>query len=78
MSKELNITDDLLLSRILEIRGQKVMIDRDIAELYGVPTKRLNEQVKRNSKRFPTDFMFQLTVVEKNRGSRKLRPPEKP
>jgi phage regulator Rha-like protein len=65
MSKELNITDDLLLSRILEIRGQKVMIDRDIAELYGVPTKRLNEQVKRNSKRFPTDFMFQLTVEEK-------------
>jgi hypothetical protein len=59
MSKELKITDDLLLSRILEIRGQKVMIDRDIAELYGVPTKRLNEQVKRNGKRFPTDFMFQ-------------------
>jgi hypothetical protein len=65
MSKELNITDDLLLSRILEIRGQKVMIDRDIAELYGVLTKRLNEQVKRNNKRFPTDFMFQLTVEEK-------------
>lgn len=67
MSKELNITDDLLMSRILEIRGQKVMIDRDIAELYGVPTKRLNEQVKRNGKRLPTDFMFQLTAVEKTK-----------
>jgi phage regulator Rha-like protein len=65
MSKELMITDDLLLSRILEVRGQKVMIDRDLAELYGVPTKRLNEQVKRNGKRFPADFMFQLTAEEK-------------
>src|SRR5258705_3243108 len=42
----------------------KVMIDEDLAELYGVPTKRLNEQVRRNSKRFPADFMFQLTKVE--------------
>ena len=41
------------------------MIDRDMAELYGVPTKRLNEQVKRNMKRFPADFMFQLTEDEK-------------
>ena len=41
------------------------MIDKDIAELYGVPTKRLNEQVKRNKKRFPEDFMFQLTQEEK-------------
>lgn len=43
------------------IRGQQVMIDRDLATLYGVETKRLNEQVKRNIKRFPEDFMFQLT-----------------
>jgi hypothetical protein len=50
---------------ILLIRGQKVMIDCDLAELYGVPTKRLNEQVKRNRERFPLDFMFQLTTDEK-------------
>lgn len=52
-------------SRILVMRGQKVMIDADLAELYGVPTKRLNEQVKRNAGRFPADFMFQLTPDEK-------------
>ena len=46
------------------IRGHKVMIDVDLAELYGVPTKRLNQQVQRNSKRFPEDFMFQLTKTE--------------
>ena len=46
------------------IRGQKVMLDRDLADLYGVETRRLNEQVKRNIKRFPLDFMFQLTQEE--------------
>lgn len=46
------------------IRGQKVMIDVDLAELYGEPTKRLNQQVQRNRKRFPSDFMFQLTKAE--------------
>lgn len=66
MAKELLITDDLLASRILEIRGQRVMIDKDLAELYGVTTKRLNEQVKRNKKRFPVDFMFQLSQEEKS------------
>lgn len=49
---------------ILLIRGQKVMLDRDLAELYGVSTKRLNEQVKRNLARFPADFMFQLDQEE--------------
>ena len=49
---------------IYEIRGQKVMIDRDLAGLYGVEVKRLNEAVKRNIKRFPSDFMFQLTQDE--------------
>ena len=49
---------------IYVIRGHKVMLDADLAELYGVTTKRLNEQVKRNRKRFPTDFMFRLTVNE--------------
>lgn len=51
---------------ILVIRNQKVLLDHDLAKLYGVKTKRLNEQVKRNIKRFPTDFMFQLTPEEKN------------
>ena len=52
-------------ARILLIRGQKVMIDADLAELYGVPTKALNQAVKRNARRFPPDFMFQLTADEK-------------
>ncbi|HYK39498.1 MAG TPA: ORF6N domain-containing protein [Candidatus Eremiobacteraceae bacterium] len=52
-------------SLIFLIRGHKVMIDADLAELYGVTTKRLNEQVKRNKGRFPRDFMFQLTAKEK-------------
>ena len=51
-------------ARILTIRGVQVMLDRDLAELYGVPTKRLNEQVKRNIERFPDRFMFQLTSDE--------------
>ena len=50
--------------KIFNLRGVKVMLDRDLAELYQVPTKRLNEQVKRNSLRFPSDFMFQLTSSE--------------
>lgn len=52
--------------RILMLRGQKVMLDSDLADLYGVSTKRLNEQVKRNRKRFPEDFMFLLTGAEAN------------
>ncbi len=51
-------------SRILFLRHQRVILDADIAELYGVPVKRLNEQVKRNQERFPSDFMFQLTTKE--------------
>lgn len=50
---------------ILILRGCKVMLDRDLAEIYGVKTSRLNEQVKRNKNRFPNDFMFQLTKQEK-------------
>ena len=53
-------------SRILTLRREQVMIDSDLAELYGVTTKRLNEQVKRNIARFPSDFMFQLNENEKN------------
>lgn len=52
-------------ARILTLRGQRVMVDADLAELYGVPTRRLNEQVKRNAGRFPADFMFRLTASEK-------------
>src|ERR1700682_3823954 len=51
-------------SRILILRGHKVILDSDLAELYGVPAKRLNEQVKRNAERFPADFMFQLSAKE--------------
>ena len=54
-----------IANRILMVRGEKVIIDADLAEFYGVPTKRLNEQVKRNKERFPEDFMFQLSPEEK-------------
>lgn len=59
------IPDEIIINKIIVLRDKKVMIDRDIAELYGVTTKRLNEQVKRNLKRFPEDFMFQITKEEK-------------
>jgi len=52
-------------SRILLLRNQKVILDNDLAELYGVPVRRLNEQVKRNRERFPADFMFQLNLEER-------------
>ena len=54
-----------ITSKIFILRGKKVMVDRDLAFLYRVSTKRLNEQVKRNIKRFPSDFMFQLTKSDK-------------
>jgi len=56
-----------IFQKIHEIRGQKVMLDFDLAALYGVETKVLNQAVKRNSKRFPIDFMFQLTQEERDR-----------
>jgi len=61
--KEL-VEAESLQSRIYRIRGQHVMLDADLARLYEVPTKRLNEQVRRNVRRFPRDFMFQLTPHE--------------
>ncbi len=64
MNKKL-IPQKLIEEKILMIRGHKVMLDKDLAELYSVPTKRLNEQVRRNIKRFPEDFMFILTRLEK-------------
>jgi len=59
------ISIDTITNRIFVVRGKKVMLDRDLALLYEVTTKRLNEQIKRNMKRFPGDFMFQLTKAEK-------------
>jgi phage regulator Rha-like protein len=58
------VSVEVIASKILEVRGKKVMLDSDLAKLYGVSTKRLNEQVKRNKKRFPDDFMYQLTSQE--------------
>jgi len=55
---------DLIRSRILLIRNEKVLLDKDLAELYGVETRILNQAVKRNVARFPDDFMFQLTEEE--------------
>jgi hypothetical protein len=59
-----DVSPDKIQSRILPIRGVQVMLDRDLAELYGVPVKRLNEQVSRNIERFPSGFMFQLSALE--------------
>jgi hypothetical protein len=64
MSQEITIPDEIITSKIYLIRGQKVMIDRDLAELYGVETKYLKRQVKRNKERFPEDFMFEMTKEE--------------
>ena len=60
------IPQETIEKRIFLIRNQKVMIDRDLAELYGVETKHLNRQVKRNIQRFPEEFMFQLSIEERN------------
>ena len=66
MSKQtlIAIPDEVVMSKIYLIRGEKVMLDRDLAELYGVKAIRLREQVKRNQVRFPQNFMFQLTEEE--------------
>ena len=68
--------DDYIRSRIFTIRGVQVMLDRDLAGLYDVPTKRLNEQVKRNQDRFPESFMFRLTASEVDRLALDLRSEE--
>jgi hypothetical protein len=85
-SNSLPIAVTLIERRIYLIREQKVMIDTDLAQLYGVPTFRLNEAVKRNRKRFPADFMFQLSkkeaesltsqfaISKKGRGGRRTMP----
>ncbi len=63
-TKQNIIPQDVIESKILFLRGKKVMLDRDLAVLYGIKTFRLNEQVKRNKQRFPNDFMFRLTQKE--------------
>ena len=60
------VPDERIISRIFLIRGKKVMIDRDLAELYGAETRSLNQAVRRNKDRFPGDFMFQLNQEETN------------
>lgn len=66
MSKSGNpaIADEQLMGRIHTVRGHKVMMDRDLAELYGVNTKRQKEAVRRNKERFPEDFMFEMNMSE--------------
>jgi hypothetical protein len=66
MSQTTSIPDEIITSKIYLIRNHKVLLDSDLAELYQVDTKRLNENVKRNSNRFPDDFMFQLSSKEWN------------
>lgn len=64
MPEDLQIHSSNIQNQIYTIRGERVMIDRDLAEIYGVETRTLNQAVKRNSERFPSDFMFQLTDIE--------------
>jgi phage regulator Rha-like protein len=64
VEKQKMLPDEVILSKIYFIRGSKVMLDRDLALLYGVDTKRLKEAVKRNLSRFPEDFMFELSKEE--------------
>ena len=64
MSKSKTLPDEVIVSKIYVMRDQKVMIDRDLAELYGVDTKVLKQAVRRNAERFPRDFMFEMTSKE--------------
>lgn len=85
MRSERPVSSELLSTLIREVRGQRVMLDRDLAELYGVETRVLNQAVSRNSERFPEDFVFRLTsaewsrlrsqfVISKTRGGRRHCP----
>jgi phage regulator Rha-like protein len=64
MAKAIILQDEIIISKIYNIRGLKVMMDKDLAEMYGVETKQLKRQVKRNIDRFPEEFMFELTSNE--------------
>src|SRR5260221_5519504 len=73
MNSAMTPKPESLAQLVFLIRGEKVMLDSDLAELYGVPTKVLNQAVRRNPARFPEDFMFQLTLGEA-RDVRRVRP----
>jgi len=62
--KQASIPDEIIMDKIYFIRGRKIMLDRDLAELYGVETKRLKEAMRRNISRFPEDFMFEMDKDE--------------
>ena len=64
MNQEISIPNEFIVNKIYIIRGQKVMLDRDLAHLYNVETKQLKRQVRRNIERFPSNFMFELTKIE--------------
>ncbi len=64
MTEKALLSDEIVMNKIFNIRNQKVMLDEDIAELYGISTKRLNERVARDADRFPEDFMFRLSDGE--------------
>ncbi len=64
IKKSIMLADEVIMNKIYLLRGQKVIIDRDIATLYGVETKVLKQAVKRNRDRFPDDFMFEMTKKE--------------
>ncbi|TDQ06543.1 ORF6N domain-containing protein [Pedobacter metabolipauper] len=64
MSKVIVVSEDVIINKIYLIRGYKVMLDRDLAEMYDVETRVLNQAIKRNEKRFPGDFMFRMTSKE--------------
>jgi phage regulator Rha-like protein len=70
MAKSKTLPDEVIVSKIYVMRDQKVMIDRDLAELYGVDTKVLKQAVRRNAERFPPDFMFEMTGKEFKRWSK--------
>jgi hypothetical protein len=84
MAKRLTLVDEVIINKIYLIRDQKVMLDTDLAALYGVPTKAMNQAVKRNIQRFPKDFMFRLSakefrnlrsqIVTSNSGGRRTAP----
>ena len=89
MTKNSVVPDDVIINKIFLLRGQKVMFDRDLAALYNVTTGNLNKAVKRNLKRFPLDFMFQVTEEEYRNlifhfgisswgGTRIINPPKEP
>jgi hypothetical protein len=64
MTEVIGVVDEAIASKIYLIKGKKVMLDRDLAKLYGVETRHLKQAIRRNNKRFPEDFMFQMSPEE--------------